>query len=65
MTSVEWRPIDTAPKDYSTILLAGCDYIVVGYWSERFEKFFDSWGEHEIEGPTHWARLPEPPEEEQ
>lgn len=67
MTTVNWQPIDTAPKD-ECILLFGAKKtgIVVGM-------------KHSLEGwvidtpsiwtrmypPTHWAPLPEPPQKEQ
>lgn len=63
MTQVKWYPIDTVPRDYSTVLLFAEDTIVTGYWSTLKDKYFDAWGEVEIEDPTHWARLPDGPEE--
>ena len=56
-----WRPIDTAPKDGTTVLVANDKYVAegsffTGYWS---------WGmpiADEIQ-PTHWMPLPPPPTE--
>lgn len=68
-----WRPIETAPKDGTRILLAGggLQQINVGGWCERVgawdceaEGMFEdgpSWGGGEEDGPTHWMPLPAPP----
>ena len=72
----EWRPIETAPKDGTFILLAGpSGYITtpirvsVGrYDPER--RPYSPWQTHsdddftdDGEEPTHWMPLPNPPEE--
>lgn len=59
-----WRPIETAPKDGSSILIIwprssadASDYMVVG-WSD------EAWRDHHRAiqcSPTHWMPLPEPP----
>lgn len=59
----EWQPIETAPKDYTNILVwndggAHRDgWVSIAYWND------DGWispfgGEYD---PTHWQPLPEPP----
>ncbi len=62
---MEWRPIETAPKDKSTWFLAakaGCRWAIV----VRAMPLggFQDWRGELIEGlfaPTHWMPLPEPP----
>jgi hypothetical protein len=71
-----WRPIETAPKDGTDILLYVQEEITSGSWSER--KSFDGrdiscWVYAELdehgcgccsdkgEPPTHWMPLPDPP----
>jgi len=52
-----WQPIETAPKEVDTILLytGDCDkQIYGGYW---FEEMWTT-GEYDIEGATHWMKLP-------
>jgi hypothetical protein len=60
----EWQPIETAPKDSSSVILWPYDAeITVGYfrdveisgwYCEIMERFFE---------PTHWMPLPAPPED--
>jgi hypothetical protein len=63
-----WRPIETAPKDGTAVLLFrqldGSDgYWLVGWWQEADAGWF--WGSHkllrEAMAPTHWMPLPTPP----
>lgn len=58
----EWRPIETAPKDGTRILVHVPGFgQEISAWSLRMAT-----GEHEWFGlardPTHWMPLPEPPE---
>jgi hypothetical protein len=62
---VEWQPIETAPKDGTTILYAD------GYWGVNITSWQD-WGEsgewYNGSNPTrleftYWMPLPEPPGE--
>ena len=57
-----WRPIETAPKDKSSILIIDSEnFITIGDFSETrgcFENTEECW---KIETPTHWMPLPEPP----
>ena len=63
----EWRPIETAPEDGTSVLLwqptHRGGYVVIAY----FDLFYLAWREEE-EGisldPTHWRPLPEPPQQE-
>lgn len=62
--SNDWKPIETAPKDGSKILLFlmhgnGC---VVAYWRKAHKTWDIPMHMVEICGtPTHWMPLPEEP----
>lgn len=69
--AVEWKPIETAPQDGTTVLLWG-PHMRMGmstwFWAE--EDGIGGWrqddGKHEdrpLRGPypTHWKPLPDPP----
>ncbi len=65
---MEWRPIRTAPKDGSWILLYH-RYARIGDWYWDGTEWTDdvlTWGEDEKDGlgPTHWMPLPDPPGDE-
>jgi hypothetical protein len=51
-----WKPIETAPKDGTEILLYADGEKQIGFWS--MDKFHEEWGEIE---PTHWQELPDDP----
>jgi len=63
-----WKPIESAPKDGRSILLAKAGvWVGEGYWSD----YDDTWREPNNNGtdewgwplePTHWMPLPPPPE---
>ena len=65
----EWKPIETAPKDGTRILLATNDYVFEGYWHQYSPHCDGWWKVSDIENlgntiyPTHWMPLPEPPTE--
>lgn len=57
-----WRPIETAPKDQSSILIIDSDnFITIGEFSEKRGCFANTEECWKIETPTHWMPLPEPP----
>ncbi len=70
----EWQPIDTAPKDGTTILTHSrrLGHVLVRYDAEHQaerDRFLDrtcwrvDWdGDYLASDPTHWMMLPEPPE---
>jgi hypothetical protein len=75
-TRTTWRPIETAPKDGTQILVFGDNEISVAEW--RTEQYvvgkskYKTWviphtyqdeqgGEYTCDIPTHWMPLPEPP----
>lgn len=63
---VEWRAIDSAPKDGTRILLSrpGTGWgVVIAWWSESAALYGDSIGF--FRNATHWMPLPEPPSERQ
>lgn len=68
MSEQVWQPIETAPKDGTSILVAAPGGVVTeASWSSRDNGWFDAYGlrEDPWEGnklhPTHWMPLPEPP----
>lgn len=60
----QWRPIETAPKDGSTVLLffEALAYPIMrsSFWAARHQCWYGVGPGWE---PTHWQPLPEPPEE--
>ena len=61
-----WQPIETAPKDGSTIVLGGYGWTRRGYWA--IDNFIGNgqptWSSEDGHGcgeVTHWMPLPEPP----
>lgn len=66
----DWQDIATAPKDGRMVLLypSRCwdeesDRGEVGYWDDYLDDW-DSMGLTAVDynGPTHWMKLPEPPQ---
>jgi hypothetical protein len=68
----QWRPIETAPKDGTEILLAHATWVDTGYWAVNINgdgcdgwtcEWVASWGyeEYALVSPSHWMPLPEPP----
>ena len=65
-----WRPIETAPKDGSEILLAHPDgSMVVGWWREdRTRGKVCGWSDGDdfaMTWPSHWMPIPAAPEAKQ
>ena len=71
----DWRPIASAPKDGTRILLAVLGTILIGKWSDE-AKFFggesgqawqifecdnDEYYSEATQMATHWMPLPDPP----
>lgn len=68
--SVEWRPIETAPKDGTTLLLCGPGHsIACGWWEEEVNGYNDpGWTDGTVQSfgyetvtkldPTHWMPIP-------
>lgn len=74
---MDWQPIETAPKDGTTVLLFsnknGLNWNVVGYgfW-EGGEDIISGWisfgftepaGNLGLAAPSHWMPLPAPPKD--
>ena len=65
--TMEWQPIETAPRDGTRVILAALDEFYVrvaeGYFDDEWFWSTDSYRELGREGisPTHWMPLPEPP----
>ena len=58
----EWRPIETAPKDGSEVLVNATGIgLVVVYWSDDESQWGTGLGYLNGEAPTHWMPLPLPP----
>lgn len=55
-----WQPIETAPKNGRTILLAASK-VYAGYWSAADQSWKDAY--HYYRDPTRWMPLPAPQEE--
>ena len=59
---MEWKPIETAPKDGTEILVWDKWDRTAAYWSE-VDKIWRVAGalEDDLATPTHWMPLPDPP----
>lgn len=66
----EWQPIETAPKDGTTVLLLILGVVIEGSWGRNACLFWDvAWlpshgcgcCTHPNPEPTHWMPLPPPP----
>lgn len=70
-TAVEWKPIETAPKDGRPIILGGPGVSGEGFWMgdpDRNYRELTGWFYSDDDvltarptNPTHWMPLPEPP----
>lgn len=57
----EWRPINSAPKDETIILVSDGQGVYEVQWARMCEEWYMLHGDKPIIGPTHWMPLPEPP----
>lgn len=72
----EWRPIDSAPKDGTRILVASNGLVDTAYWAtvsgnaNCWGQDYTGWVNYDSEDPfysvfydgaTHWMPLPDPP----
>lgn len=61
----EWQPIETAPKDFTVLILfergdyESFDEIFIGYWKRHMWVHQED--DHRGAKPTHWMPLPAPP----
>ena len=66
--ALEWRPIETAPKNGTTILLSNGTWINFGRWHRHlYGRGSPGWVINDcgtVERITHWMPLPHPPETE-
>lgn len=65
----EWKPIETAPKDGTRVLLGRADegWTTVGSFDDERDEWWESntnWDDFNGAPiyPTHWQPLPEPPQ---
>lgn len=58
----EWRPIETAPRDGTDILIFEGNAIIAAWWTSANPRL-SGWdaGEFMCDHPTHWLPLPPPP----
>jgi hypothetical protein len=66
---MKWKPIETAPKDGTEILLylPKVNNVISGKWSIQSICWIDCWCsgmDHESYRPSHWAELSKPTESE-
>jgi hypothetical protein len=68
--TMDWQPIETAPRDGAELLLCAADPLVVGrfyrgvgQWADADPAFRSKSGWFWAFGirPTHWMSLPDPP----
>jgi len=71
----KWRPIESAPKDGTHVLLFWNDEVLTGHWWPRGKVQYGAKGNWTKDrfglgstahwsAPTHWQPLPKPPAEE-
>ena len=61
---MEWKTIDSAPKDGTSVLVHECGDVVIAYWHESMRKWIgprDSYGDADYMSPDAWMPLPPPP----
>ena len=63
LAATTWRPIETAPKDETEVLLfSSSEFYYVGkYCYEKDGETVWACGSFMLHGPTHWMPIPKPP----
>lgn len=71
---MKWRPIESAPKDGTRLMLAkivghpanptALWWACAGLWSDRWNNWNDGVEPCGLAGPTHWMPLPPAPDRE-
>jgi len=57
-----WQPIETAPKDGTSVLVYDEGIIVISHWIGESDDMLGWWDNGIMDpSPTHWMPLPEPP----
>ena len=66
----DWQPIETAPKDGTSILIYTQDGFAVAHWEDQPAFGWSDWVDDrdrmrlsnvKLNYSTHWSPLPEPP----
>jgi hypothetical protein len=61
----EWKPISSAPKDGTAILLGHDQAVFDGWWDAEISAWVDGCSDRYEDlmtyEPTHWTELPSPP----
>lgn len=61
-TTMQWQPIETAPRDGENVLLADeSGSMIVGFWNNRTNAWDDGDYRSFMTWPTHWMPMPKPP----
>jgi hypothetical protein len=66
LSASQWQPIETAPKDYCTALVADSETVWLAWYSDHDGDWHDATQDdsnHDEVYPTHWMPLPDPPSE--
>lgn len=58
----KWRPIETAPKDGTKVVVYDEGDVWIAYWYRTSPQLFGWWAIDHGVNPTHWLPLPPPPE---
>jgi hypothetical protein len=60
---MEWKPIETAPKDGSMIIVLDSGFVREAVWNDIIGRFTGSGGNvfNWCDDATHWMPLPAPP----
>jgi len=57
---MDWKTIETAPRDGTPILIGSSTFVDKAKWSEEDQFWTDGFFTFSTI-PTHWMHLPEPP----